>query len=246
MIAGTPGIKAGTYFGVPLTIEYIHFLIPFLLGSWWVLPTAEAIGMTDFISVILFLIITLALMEFSLLAHEYGHVRMGQLLGYGTKEVRMLMFGAVAIMAGTGQKAVDSFLIAIIGPIVSALLFCLFMYVLPYITPTSMESDWLFAICYIVAQLNLVLALFNMVPAYPMDGGRVFVSIIWFFNKNFVKAMKIGAVIGMLFSAFGVYYGVMNNAYMLMFIAIMVFIINLKTIRSSYAEIVVMKGGKTI
>ena len=109
------------------------------------------------------------------------------------------------------------------------------------------ESNIFFvSVFYLTAYLNFVVAVFNMIPAFPLDGGRVLVSLFWVVTKNFVLSMKIGAVIGFSIALFGIYYGWVHNAYILLFISVFVLIINLNILKSTHSEILKMKEATTV
>lgn len=246
MFSGGPSISVGKVYNVPLKFELLHLFIPVLLITQWYLPTIDAATAVygSAISAIYIIAGALLLLEISILAHEYAHVRMGQKLGYETKEVRMIMFGAVAMMAGTGKTPISQFLIAVAGPVVSFAIWAVCVYVIPTFFPDIGPNTSL--IIYLTGQINLILGIFNMLPVFPMDGGRILVSILWPVLGCFVKAMKVGAVVAIAFCLYGLYYGLVNEAYILLFFAVIVTFVSAKTLRSSHAEILVMRGGKEL
>jgi Zn-dependent protease/predicted transcriptional regulator len=109
----------------------------------------------------------------SIFLHEFGHVIMAQMRGYKVKGVTLMMLGGISHIEQFTEKPKDEFKIAIIGPLVSlaiaALLFALRAWHL------SADID-LFG--YWMGQTNLVLGLFNLLPAFPTDGGRVLRSLL--------------------------------------------------------------------
>lgn len=238
MCSDSLAIRLGTIFKVPLYFEWLHLFIPLMLFAAWYMPVVEEVPGADLAVVSISCII---LTELCLLAHEFAHVRVGQFLGYSTKEVRMNMFGAVAIMAGTGRTPSHQFLIAVAGPIVSLLLWLLFLYGDSVISHT--ENVNIMLISMLTVKINLIIAVFNLLPIYPMDGGRILVAILQIFTKCFVKAMKIGAWIAIIFCVYGLYYAYENSALVLGFFAVLLIMISIGTLKSSHGEILAIKGG---
>lgn len=149
------------------------------------------------------------LLFISVLLHELSHSFTARLFGYGVREIILFIFGGVANIDQEPKKASHEFFIAVVGPLTSFLLAGVF-YLLQFLTPplhrvgagASALFDYL-------AFINLLLGAFNMIPGFPLDGGRVLRSIIWGVNKNFGSATRIagtvGQVVAYIFIAYGIY-----------------------------------------
>lgn len=123
---------------------------------------------------------------FSLLLHEAGHAYTSRYLGLPVNEIELFALGGMAKMTRRPDSAHQEFLIAIAGPIVSLLLW------LGLCAPLKLGVDATWA--KLIANLgfvNLLIAIFNMVPAFPLDGGRVFRSIMWALLRKPIKATTI-------------------------------------------------------
>jgi Zn-dependent protease/predicted transcriptional regulator len=135
---------------------------------------------------------------FSIVVHELSHSLVARQYDMPISGITLFIFGGVAEMAEepTGPKA--EFLTAIIGPITSVGVAILF-YV---ITSLTMGMGWPTPIVGVVdylAFINLLLAIFNMVPAFPLDGGRVLRSILWGWKGRYRWATRIAANAGSIF-----------------------------------------------
>ena len=141
----------------------------------------------------------------SLLAHEMGHALVAQREGVEVEDVTLWLFGGIARLRGEAPDAGAEFRIAIIGPVISfgiAGVMYLVMLMLGAINaPPIVISipSWL-------ARINAVLALFNLVPAFPLDGGRVLRALLWRRQgrvRATVGAARIGRLFAFLMMGFG-------------------------------------------
>lgn len=104
----------------------------------------------------------------SIVIHEFSHVLMAQHRGYKTKSIILMMLGGVSQVELPPDKPIDEFKIAIIGPLVS-----LFIGALLFAMGALSKSPSFYFYCYWVGQTNIALGIFNLIPAFPTDGGRV-------------------------------------------------------------------------
>ena len=114
------------------------------------------------------------------------------------------MFGGVSQIAGEPPSATAEFLIAVVGPLTSFALAAFFFFLEPLlvnITPALGVAKYL-------ALINGMLGLFNLIPGFPLDGGRVFRAIVWGVSKNFRQATLIAASTGRFFGFLFVIVGV--------------------------------------
>ena len=130
----------------------------------------------------------------SLLFHELAHSVVAQHYKIRVLSITLFLFGGVASIERDPSKAIQEFNIAIAGPISSGLLAAIFLgltFVFPAIDILKYPAVWL-------GTMNGWLALFNLLPGFPLDGGRIFRAIIWGATKNFSKATRVAGSSGRL------------------------------------------------
>jgi Zn-dependent protease/predicted transcriptional regulator len=128
----------------------------------------------------------------SLLLHELGHALEARREGMEIEGITLWLFGGVAKFKGMFPSAGAEFRIAVAGPVVSLVLGVLFALLAWGLTMAPSVDGVLFWLGYI----NLTLLLFNLLPALPLDGGRVLRSLLWHFRGDFGWATRIAATIG--------------------------------------------------
>ncbi len=144
---------------------------------------------------------------FSLLFHEFSHSVVARARGLEIKGITLFLFGGVSEMAMEPARPKDEFWIAIAGPAASVVLAGLF-----YLLASGLQAlsvpDYVSGVPARLALLNLVLAGFNMVPGFPLDGGRVLRAILWHLKGDLrwatFWATRLGQGFGFLLAAFGV------------------------------------------
>jgi len=196
----------GRIFGIQFRIHYSWFIIFVLITvslSWqyfpytypeWSSPTYWLTG-----------IATSLLFFASVVAHELAHSLVGRANGIPMRSITLFLFGGVAHMAREASRHGAEFRMALAGPLASlvigGLFFLLYILLQDVNEPIAALSSWL-------ARINAVLALFNLIPGFPLDGGRVFRSLLWRFTGNYQRATRIavevGRGVGYLFIAAGV------------------------------------------
>jgi predicted transcriptional regulator len=125
--------------------------------------------------------------------------------------ITLFIFGGVSQIAGEPPSAGAEFWVAIAGPTVSIVLAILFSLLQRLVT----SFNPLLALAKYLALINAMLAVFNLIPGFPLDGGRVFRAIVWGISRNFRKATLIaangGRFFGFLFIALGVWIALRGN-----------------------------------
>jgi Zn-dependent protease len=129
----------------------------------------------------------------TLLVHEFSHSLVAKKLEIPVHQIILWMFGGAANIEKQPQSPSQEFKITIVGPLASVVIAVLF-YGLSLI---SVKSPILSIFFLTVASLNLIWAIFNLIPAFPMDGGRIFRSLLWYFLKNKIKATRIAVFTGL-------------------------------------------------
>jgi len=123
----------------------------------------------------------------SVLLHEMSHALMSNRLGLPVRSITLFIFGGVANLSREPDNARDEFRIAVVGPATSLALGALFALGWAAAYPFN---DGIAGICAQLAVINVFLAVFNMLPGFPLDGGRVFRAIVWGRNRDRLRATR--------------------------------------------------------
>ena len=164
-------------------------------------------------------------LAFSIVAHEFAHALTGRAFGCETHDITLSFIGGCASMVSMPRRGYQEFLVALAGPLMSFALSGL-GFVCLLLLPT--ENYFLFMhLLACLMWMNLVLGCFNLLPGFPMDGGRIFRSVMLLFVSRpqaTLIAMWVGRVFAVLLGLSGVYY-LFNGgswAFLRIFIAIMI------------------------
>ena len=241
------GIRIGSAFGIPIKLD-LTFLIVLPLFAWligndvgqlvgvlndlfgsaidvgpltagsmqWVLGAAAAIGLF-----------------FCVLLHEFGHSLVAMRYGYEIDSITLWLFGGVASFAEMPEDWKQELLIAVAGPIVSVALGVL-SYAAFAVLPSALDPVK-FVVGYL-ALTNIVLAVFNMLPGFPMDGGRVLRALLAR-TRPHARATQIAAEVGKVFAFLLGLFGLFAN----LFLVALAFFIYIGA--SSEAQQTVMKAA---
>ena len=137
--------------------------------------------------------VTSAIFFASLLAHELAHSFVARSKGLDVRGITLFFIGGVSNLGGEPRSAGDEFVISVVGPLTSLLIGGLFAIGWVVIAPFSAGIAGVSAQ---LAVINATLAVFNMVPGFPLDGGRVFRSILWQRTHNLHQATRIASMAG--------------------------------------------------
>jgi Zn-dependent protease/CBS domain-containing protein len=213
-----PGsISAFTAFGVPVRFHFTFLLLAVFLVAVAVEDRQSAVGDAIFIGSLFA----------SVLLHEIGHAVVARRFGIRTLEIVMFPIGGVARLAKS-PPARSEFWIALAGPLVNFLIAAIILGSLAVmqseiagVETLTTHSDG--SLLEQIAYGNLVLALFNLLPAFPMDGGRVLRSVlaIW---KSEEQATRIAAKAGRWLAIGMGLYGLISAHFMLLFIAFFIYL----------------------
>ena len=202
------GIHVGQVFGINIYVDWSWIFI-FLLVTWnlagAVFPTLHpdwSMGLNIALGVIASL-----LFFASVLAHELAHSLVAKARGLPVRRITLFIFGGVSNIEREPPSPGTEFLIAIVGPLTSLLLGALFIFlggananlssfnfqnspaVLARLDPLSTMLLWL-------GPINILLGIFNLIPGFPLDGGRVLRSILWGATDNLLRATRWASAVG--------------------------------------------------
>lgn len=165
--------------------------------------------------------------------HELGHSWVAIRKGCRVREIMLLPIGGVAKMTSLPNRPVDEMLVAVAGPATSALLALLCRLIGGFFVSAGASS--LAVLFFILTAVNLALALFNMLPSFPMDGGRIFRALMTP-RLGRLKATALAARIGKIMSvAFGIF-GLVNGQFLLILVAIFIYNAAGAEYRAVYAQ----------
>ncbi len=158
--------------------------------------------------------VTSAIFFASLLAHELAHSFVARSKGLQVRGITLFFIGGVSNLGGEPRSAGEEFQISVVGPLTSLLMGGVFAVGWVIIHPFS---PGIAGVSAQLAVINALLAVFNMVPGFPLDGGRVFRSIIWQRTHNLLRSTRIASMvgegIGYLLMAIGVVFFIFGNLF---------------------------------
>lgn len=201
-------IKLFKIFGIEVGLNWSWFLI-FILVIFS-LSTQVFPGWYPQFSLITNLIlgfITAIFFFASVLTHELSHSVVANLSGISIRKINLFMFGGVAQMSKPPQTAVQEFLMAIAGPLASFVLSIFFGIFWFGLRLTNFKFLPVIAFFGYLSLINLSLGIFNLLPGFPLDGGRILRSILWYLTEDLLSSTRItsilGQIIGYGMAAFG-------------------------------------------
>lgn len=188
------GIPIGRIFGIDIRLHYSWFFI-FALVTWVLASTTFPAAYPEWstATAIITGLITSLLFFISLLAHELMHSVVAQRSGIPVKSITLFVFGGVSQITREPDRAGMEFKIALAGPLTSIVLGAIF-WLIWFFVPA--RFDMVSAVSFWLGGVNLALAAFNLVPGFPLDGGRVLRAIIWWRTEDLRKATRLASNIG--------------------------------------------------
>ncbi len=198
----------------------VHLTFVLFLG-WWTLSGYREGGPSGAITAALLLLALFA----CILLHEFGHILMARRFGVRTPDVILLPIGGVARLERIPDEPRQELLIALAGPAVTGALALVF-YLMLRLTGGDAEVDQLSPLAPFLNQLlvtNVWLLLFNLIPAFPMDGGRVLRALLAS-RMGMVRGTRVAATLGQGLAVVGGLYGITSQHPFLALIAFFVFL----------------------
>ncbi|MDD5082289.1 MAG: site-2 protease family protein [Dehalococcoidales bacterium] len=199
-------IKIGRIAGIEISVHYT-WILAFLLFTWLLASaffpqsypnwSAAAYWITGALAALLLFI--------SVLIHEIAHSLVAKARGLPVKGITLFIFGGVSNIESEPDKPKVEFAMSIVGPL-SSLVLAGILYGIFLLVPA--QDSPLGAILRYLAIANAWLAAFNILPGFPLDGGRVLRSIIWGATGNLVRATNIATTVGQVFAWLFIGFGV--------------------------------------
>lgn len=240
-------IKLGRIGGIEIGLHYSWFIIAFLI----------ALSLADHFrsvrpewgpaAVWTAAVITALLFFLTLLLHELAHSMVAKSRGLRVRAITLFALGGVSQIESEAPNAQSEFWIAIVGPLTSLVLGVVFLVIARgagWQTGAEPSSPVL-AVLLWLGYINIVLAAFNMIPGYPLDGGRVLRAIIWWITGSPQKSTRavsqIGQAVALLFILYGLYRFFLGAGIGGLWVAFIGWFL-LDAARSSYVQFNLMAG----
>lgn len=220
MFRRSTSIRLFDVFGIRVGVDASWFLILFLMIFWLSGPFRDTLRSSDGVAYIT-TVVSVLLLFGSLIVHELGHALVARRQGIEVRQIDLFLFGGLTRMGRDAASPGEDFKVAIAGPLATAgvILLCLAIDI-PIvgfgrlwhavtlasdiaITPVLLSLSWLL-------MMNVLLLGFNVIPAFPLDGGRVARSLIWRVTGDKTRGTRLAARMGQGFAvvlaAFGLWW----------------------------------------
>ncbi|HWR70095.1 MAG TPA: site-2 protease family protein, partial [Dehalococcoidia bacterium] len=202
------GIPIGRFFGIEVKLHWSWFII--FLWITWVLATDYFPSVDDYQdwSTATCWVIgsaTSILFFVSVLAHELAHSLVAKAAGLKVSAITLFIFGGVSQLTEEPKSPSVEFRLAVAGPgtslAIGAACWGIFFATRYSASPVAGMTFWL-------GYMNVILAAFNMIPGFPLDGGRVLRSLIWWRSRNLRRSTRIASIVGRGFGYLFIFGGI--------------------------------------
>jgi Zn-dependent protease len=206
------GIPIGKAFGIQLRLHYSWFfifvLVTFALAGVYFPDAYPAWSLSARIAAGL---ITSVLFFASVLVHELMHSIVSQRQGVPVQSITLFFLGGVSQITSEPKQPADEFRMAIVGPLTSLVIGGIFLGIYFQLRNVdTFAAQFATGIVQWLGIINLFLGVFNLIPGFPLDGGRVLRSLIWWRSRNLTRATRIasnvGRAVGFIFIFAGIYF----------------------------------------
>jgi Zn-dependent protease len=219
MLGRSRSVRLFTVSGIRVGVDASWFIVLFLMIYLLSGPFRATLHSSDTVAYLTTVVSVLALFA-SIIVHEFGHAIAARRRGVGVQRIDLYLFGGLTLMTREPETPGEDFVIAVAGPLATAAvtLVCIaadFALVGSHrlldaielqsniqITPLLLALSWLIPV-------NLLLLVFNLLPAFPLDGGRIVRSAVWRATgerrRGTVAAARLGQVLALALGGFGVY-----------------------------------------
>jgi len=244
-------IKLGRISGIEIGLHYSWFIIAALIAFSLAEHFRQVNPNWDSRQTWIAALVTAALFFVSLLLHELAHSLVAQARGLKVKSITLFALGGISQLQEDATDAKTEFWVAIAGPIASLMIGFGCLLIAPRLgwqgstKPHTAVSGILFWLGYI----NIALAVFNMIPGFPLDGGRVLRSIVWAITKNADRSTRIaaraGQVVAFVFIVDGIWQFFSGAGFGGLWIAFIGWFL-MDAAKTSYAEVEAVAGLRGI
>jgi Zn-dependent protease len=197
------GLQIAKIWGIPIRLHASWFIVFGLLT--WSLSRDLVATTSPVLNLVIGLATTLLLFA-SVLAHELGHSWVAIRDGIPVKGITLFIFGGLAQIEREPRSPLSEFRIAIAGPLTSLLVAGLF----GGIFLLERQSAFLAEPSFYLMRINFILALFNLIPGFPLDGGRVLRAAVWAYKKDLRQATRVASITGQVFAYLFIGWGIIN------------------------------------
>ncbi len=227
----TSKIKIAQFFGIPVYVHWSFMLLFFWIGY---LTLTMGLGLKFFtwysaLFIAIFICVVL---------HEFGHALTAKKFGVATRDIILSPIGGIARLEKLPEKPIQEFLVAIAGPLVNVVIF-LVLYLFHVLFDYGNIQLWELGFREMMFELlngsfftflfttmiglNLGLAVFNMIPAFPMDGGRILRSLLAIkFSR--VRATQVATIVAQILAIAGFVFAIMGTQIILSLICVFIFL----------------------
>ncbi len=197
-------------FGIRIGVDATWFLILFLMIFWLSGPFRQTLHSSDGVAY-LTTVVTALLFFGSLIMHELGHALAARRQGIEVKQIQLFLFGGITQMSRDASSPGEEFKVAAAGP-AATLVFCVLCLIVdlaivgPHrlvnaaelddtvrVTPVLLSLSWLLL-------MNVLILIFNLVPAFPLDGGRIARAAVWKITGDKQRGTRVAALLGQGFA----------------------------------------------
>ena len=240
-------IKLGRIAGISIGLHYSWFIIAFLITLSLIGRFSAVIPQWSAATVWSAAIVTGLLFFVTLLLHELAHSLVAKSRGLRVRAITLFALGGVSQIESEAPDAKSEFWIAIVGPLASLVIgsVCLLLARATGWMPNSEPLTPISAVLVWLGYINLVLAAFNLIPGYPLDGGRVLRALIWWGTHSIDRstriAAKVGQAVAFLFIFLGLYQFFVGKSFGGLWLAFIGWFL-LDASRSSYAQVEMTEG----
>ncbi|CAN5636790.1 site-2 protease family protein [soil metagenome] len=221
MVMGN-SIKIGRAFGIDVKIHWTFFVLLAFFAYLSYSTTGSLVNALITVGIVVALFLCVVM-------HEYGHSLVAQRLGVEVQDITLLPIGGLARMKSMPERPMDEVKVALAGPLVNVVLAPIFVgfaflagFDLSTLSNVLEAQDSIGNVLLYLGGINIFLVVFNMIPAFPMDGGRVLRGLL---ATRFgpVRATNVSAIIGQFFALAFFLFGLFSGNFLLALIAVFIF-----------------------
>jgi Zn-dependent protease len=206
VVFGGSSIKLARVFGIRIGVDVSWFFVFFLVIYWLTGNYQDSLGAGQDTQAFLLGVISAVLLFGSIVLHELGHALAARRAGIGINSIDLWLFGGLAKMERDTRSAGEEFKVAVAGPLVTLVIAAVCFAAASLIAGTNSALDAtgvegsgidpVVAVLGWVALVNTSLLVFNLIPGYPLDGGRIARAIVWWRTGDRTRSTRIAARLG--------------------------------------------------